>query len=30
VYRNVGAGQQLLVEKGVLPDTEIVARVAAP
>ena len=29
VYRNVGAGQQLLVEKGVLSDTEIVARVVA-
>ena len=27
VYRNIGAGQQLLVEKGVLPDAEIVARV---
>ena len=29
VYRNIGAGQQLLVDKGVLSDTEIVARVVA-
>ena len=29
VYRNIGAGQHLLVEKGRLPDAEIVARVAA-
>ena len=29
VYRNIGASDQLLVEKGVLPDAEIVARVTA-
>lgn len=30
VYRNIGAGQHLFVENDVLPEAEIVERVAAP